>query len=159
MTIRRAVARDVPALVALHAARFDIGWDRESFEVMVASDLVFVTGEPIVAMLVIRVACDEAEILTLATHANFARTGLAAKLLDYGAVHMAEAEITRVILEVARDNRPALALYKEAGFLQIGVRKSYYVRHHGPAVDALVLARAVDETALTSLKDDRHALD
>jgi [ribosomal protein S18]-alanine N-acetyltransferase len=50
--------------------------------------------------------------------------------------------LVRWLLEAARNNLPALALYKSAGFVEIGVRKDYYRTSEG-RVDALMMSRAV----------------
>jgi tRNA threonylcarbamoyladenosine biosynthesis protein TsaB len=50
--------------------------------------------------------------------------------------------LERWVLEVARNNLPAIGLYKSAGFVEIGVRKAYYRTRDG-RVDALVMSRKV----------------
>ena len=50
--------------------------------------------------------------------------------------------LERWVLEAARNNLPAIGLYKSEGFVEIGVRKGYYKTRQGP-VDALVMARPV----------------
>jgi [ribosomal protein S18]-alanine N-acetyltransferase len=58
-------------------------------------------------------------------------------------VERARSEGARVLyLEVRPSNRPALALYRRADFIRIGVRKSYYRAENGRE-DALVFARAL----------------
>lgn len=53
------------------------------------------------------------------------------------------ASTKRLFLEVAEDNRAALALYRSLGFSEVGRRKRYYERPGAAAVDALVLALAL----------------
>jgi len=52
-----------------------------------------------------------------------------------------------VFLEVAADNAAALALYQEAGFETVGVRRGYYPRPGGGAADALNLRLALNSPA------------
>ena len=55
----------------------------------------------------------------------------------------AAAGAARLVLEVATDNAPALALYRRRGFVRIGVRKAYYKRPDG-AIDAEIMALDLD---------------
>ena len=50
--------------------------------------------------------------------------------------------VRRLLLEVAVDNHPAIALYGALGFVEAGRRRGYYRTAHGPA-DALILARDI----------------
>lgn len=47
-------------------------------------------------------------------------------------------------LEVRPSNRPALALYRAAGFLQVGCRRNYYPAGGNRREDALVMRLALD---------------
>ena len=47
---------------------------------------------------------------------------------------------TRMALEVAVDNAPAIALYRALGFVTVGRRKGYYARAGGGAIDAAIMA-------------------
>ena len=58
------------------------------------------------------------------------------------AIEAAHRGVRRLVLEVARNNHPALALYAREGFVEIGVRSGYY-RQAGGLVDAIVLARMI----------------
>lgn len=44
-----------------------------------------------------------------------------------------------VFLEVRASNKPAIALYRKAGFEKVGERKNYY---HNPVEDAVLMTRA-----------------
>jgi ribosomal protein S18 acetylase RimI-like enzyme len=74
----------------------------------------------------------EREILNLAVAPADRRRGVARKLL--------EAELARGrntwFLEVRASNAPALELYKDVGFQQVGVREGYY---HDPVESAIVM--------------------
>jgi ribosomal-protein-alanine N-acetyltransferase len=84
-------------------------------------------------------AADEAEVITLAVLPDARRRGIGAALVAAAAREAAARGATRLFLEVAEDNAPARALYARAGFLPVGRRKGYYARP-AAAVDALVLA-------------------
>ena len=90
------------------------------------------------ALLVGRLAGDEAEILTLCVAPGIRRTGVARGLLDACFGHVGGK--TRIVLEVAVDNTAAIALYESVGFLLVGLRPDYYAGQDRK-VDALVYAR------------------
>ena len=87
-----------------------------------------------------RLAADEAEILTLAVAAHHRRNGLGRQLVGAFLATAAARGARRAFLEVACDNAPAIALYKSAGFIQVGQRKGYYQRPDGTRLDALVFS-------------------
>lgn len=86
---------------------------------------------------------DEIEILTLATHPDVQRRGLAANNLEALLQTAREYDVSRVFLEVAADNTAARALYVSLGFGQIAVRPAYYARTDRSSVDALILEKSL----------------
>ncbi|MCC1482250.1 ribosomal protein S18-alanine N-acetyltransferase [Roseibaca sp. Y0-43] len=131
------------AMAVLHKAAFpDDPWTARDLaahledpaSLLVAQDKGFI---------LLRCVLDEAEVLTFAVAPNAQGQGMGATLLAK-AIDQARARgVQRLFLEVAEDNTPARALYARAGFAQTGRRKGYYRRSHGPAVDALLLERAL----------------
>jgi ribosomal-protein-alanine N-acetyltransferase len=76
------------------------------------------------------------EILSLGVLPESRRRGVAASLIA------SVVDLPRpLVLEVAEDNAPALALYAGLGFLPIGRRAAYYQRRGGAACAALTLRR------------------
>jgi ribosomal-protein-alanine N-acetyltransferase len=96
-------------------------------------------GEPVGFMLG-REMIDEAEILTICVMPGFRRDGLAQALLQWFFEQVPRA--TRIVLEVAISNEPAITLYESAGFTQVGLRPDYY-GHGKTRTDALIMARAM----------------
>jgi [ribosomal protein S18]-alanine N-acetyltransferase len=84
---------------------------------------------------------EEAEILTLCVARNERRRGIARTLLDDLFARAAAAGARQVTLEVAADNAAALSLYEATGFRTVGLRRAYYLRDQGDAVDAWLLRR------------------
>jgi ribosomal-protein-alanine N-acetyltransferase len=80
----------------------------------------------------------EAEIHTMAVHPDYQGHGLGTRLLN-GLLAEADGIAATVFLEVRTDNESALALYRGAGFEQIGIRRNYY-RPSG--ADAFTMRRA-----------------
>jgi [ribosomal protein S18]-alanine N-acetyltransferase len=78
----------------------------------------------------------EGEILTLGVAPAWRRRGVARLLLQDLIVRARAGGVQRLLLEVAADNTAALALYISFGFVRQGIRRHYYRRVQGPAVDA-----------------------
>ena len=133
--IRTVVAGDdLAKLAELHAACFSRAWTEEALRDLLKNPdtTAFAARDGFVMM---RVAGEEAEILTLAVAPDMRRRGTGRTLVLRAASH-AEARGARTIfLEVGDSNAAARALYKSAGFREVGRRGSYY----GPSKDALIL--------------------
>jgi len=87
-----------------------------------------------------RSVADEAELLLLAVLPSRHRQGIGTRLLDDFMERAQDQHAARAHLEV-RDGNPAVAMYREAGFAQIGRRRNYYHGSDGLRYDALTLAR------------------
>jgi ribosomal-protein-alanine N-acetyltransferase len=95
------------------------------------------------ALLVMRMAADEAEILNFGVVPSARRKGLGRELLGAALALARQSGIKRILLEVATDNAAARALYSGSGFKQAGRRRDYYIRPDGTRADALILSRGV----------------
>lgn len=131
------------AAAALHAAAFaGIGraWSAEEIRDLVRRPGALWRLEAD-AMLIGHAAAGEAELLTLATRPGARRRGAARRLLSAFLAEAGAAGAQAAFLEVAEDNAPARALYRAAGFQEVGRRPAYYRRPDGGRQDALVLRR------------------
>ena len=129
MIVRAATSDDFAAMADIHARAFARGWDRDAIGALMEGLGVFALlaeDEEPRAFILIRVAADEAEVLTLAVRPDMRRKGLASRLLANSAVRAAENGATRLFLEVAAANVPARNLYGKFGFGEVGLRKAYY---------------------------------
>ncbi len=143
--LRPAVAADVPTLAELDAACFGNPWSDSIWAQEVARDVAEVTvalsHDPLVGLVgascVWQVA-DEAHLLRIATRPTFRGRGVARDLLEAALVSARAAGCVSMLLEVARRNRAALALYDRTGFSVVGERKGYYAT---PPDDALLMRR------------------
>lgn len=135
---------DAATMAWVHAAAYqmDRPWSLREFTALVESPFVLALGDAR-AFILTRIIADEAEILTIATHPDHRRHGLACALLDQFHAAARERGAARAFLEVAADNHAARALYEAAGYRQIGQRRAYYLRDTGPAADALILQFAL----------------
>ena len=135
----------------LHAQCFDTPWDQAAFADLLA--LPSVTGWVIAAsedsplgLLLMQKAADQAELLTIGICPHSRGQGLGKLLLQEALSSPYLAEIKEIFLDVAEDNRVALALYRAMGFEEFGRRPNYYPRGEA-RIDALALRRIVAENA------------
>lgn len=131
-------------LAQTHAAAFSQmrPWSAEEFESLLSQTGVILCGDA-KSFILGRVIVDEAEVLTLATHPDYQRQGLAKAQLDAFLVAAKAAGANCVFLEVAADNFPAKNLYLKNNFETSGHRVNYYTRQDGTKIGADVLRRAL----------------
>jgi ribosomal-protein-alanine N-acetyltransferase len=146
MIVRAATLADAAELSRLHGAAFEDGWSQGDFATWLARAeamaVIVASGREPTAFGLALAAGADAELLTIATSHDHRRGGLGRQIfhaLDAEAVNRG---LERWVLEVARNNLPAIGLYKSSGFVEIGVRKAYYRTADG-LVDALVMSRKV----------------
>ena len=144
LATRPASPDDAALLARLHAQCFDDAWDEASFDAFLRDPHTFalVVGAED-AFILVRVAADESEILSLGTRPDARRSGLARALVRAAAIEAQRRAAERMFLEVAADNEAALILYQVAGFRAVGHRPGYYVNADGAIVDAVILSAAL----------------
>ena len=148
--IRAATPLDASHFADIHRKCFDDPWTEDNFRALLSDATVLGTvsgGDAIECCLLVRTAADEAEVLTLATIPQARRKGLASLLLEAAIREMAAGGVRSFFLEVAENNRPALALYAKSGFRAVGKRPNYYVSKQGGAVNALILRQDLNPEA------------
>lgn len=141
MTHRPAAVRVVgPAyaavLAAIHAAAFPHdAWGPGAFQTQLEMHGVVGLLDNRGGLLLMRVTIDEAEILTIGVLPGLRRQGIARALLGAALVKAVALGARSIFLEVDIGNQPARALYRAAGFHEVGRRRAYYAN----GADALVL--------------------
>ncbi|MBX2832414.1 MAG: ribosomal protein S18-alanine N-acetyltransferase [Rhodospirillales bacterium] len=138
---------------ALHAQGFEDCWDGNAIIRMLDVPgafgvLAFQPGnvalngqdQPL-GFVLIQAVIDEAEINTITVAPAARRLGVGKKLLAAVEERLRNNDVKRMLLEVAVDNDPAIGLYRQNGFAEVGRRKGYYSRNDGRKTDALVLER------------------
>ena len=147
LAVREALPGDVADLALLHAEAFPFEpWDRDSLARLIALPAirarVIEDGRRAkLGFLLALVVAGEAEIVTLCVAPDYRRRGVARALLaDLESLARA-AQSSRLVLEVAADNHPALRFYESCGFTPIGRRAAYYRRGGAAPADAVMLAR------------------
>lgn len=134
-------------IARLHADVFSPAWSEESVRALLdhpasTAFLAVVGGPPKISVgfVLAQLVADEAEILSIGVAKDWQRKGLGRRLVEGVARAAQRAEARTLFLEVAADNDAAMALYLGTGFFGTGLRRGYYERPGGAAVDAVTLA-------------------
>ena len=136
------------ALAALHARAFTDTprpWTAAEFTAFLAEPSTILVAGPD-GFALGRIAGPEAELLTLAVEPMARRRGTGRRLVAAFEGEAARRGAAEALLEVAATNQPARALYAVLGYAEVGRRRGYYRRAGAPAIDALVLAKALAAT-------------
>jgi ribosomal-protein-alanine N-acetyltransferase len=86
----------------------------------------------------ILVIAETAEIMTVGVVPSARRAGTGRRMLDVLLAEAVTRGATEVFLEVRTDNAAARAMYRDAGFDEIGIRRGYYA---GGTVDAVTMRK------------------
>ena len=139
LTVRRATVEDAPLIKALEDACFPHdAWSEGGVLSHLSSlctyTLVAEEGSAPIGYLAATVIPPEGEILRVGVLPAMRGRGIGKKLLsDY---FSSEMQTKVCFLEVREHNEAAIALYRGAGFAEVGRRKKYYTC---PTEDALVM--------------------
>ena len=80
----------------------------------------------------------EADMMNVAVHPDYRRKGIARQLVTELVAALAKKGVHSLALEVRASNAPAIALYEQLGFIQVGLRPNYY---RNPKENALILKK------------------
>lgn len=97
--------------------------------------LVYLVNDEVVAFLIATCLYETVDILSIVVDPDFRRKKIGSTLIDY-LISELDPNVETITLEVAVNNEPALALYRNFGFEVINVRKKYY-----NGVDAYLMGR------------------
>ncbi|QUS34817.1 GNAT family N-acetyltransferase [Falsirhodobacter algicola] len=113
-------------LAAIHAASFicPAPWSAADLRASAEGAGGFLLAES-QGFLIGRALAGEAELLTLATHPDARRQGVATRLV-HDFLNTARNQAETAFLEVAATNFQAIRLYERHGFRSVGVRPRYY---------------------------------
>jgi ribosomal-protein-alanine N-acetyltransferase len=135
---------------AAFAARWEQRWDRQAFAELLAmpgafglmAELKDLTGEDAsIGLLLMQVAADQAEIITLAVLPQWRRRGIGFVLMRRGESEAMSRGAQQLFLEVAEDNFAARKLYGDLGFIAVGRRAGYYDRGSLGTIGAITMAK------------------
>lgn len=103
------------------------------------SGWVLRSGGVLLGQAVLMRILDEAHLLIISVRPAWQGMGLGRQILQSLIERAREQGLGQMFLEVRSSNARALALYRQAGFVEIGRRKDYYPAAAGAREDALVM--------------------
>ena len=135
-------AEHVSSVAALEALCFADPWSENS----VASELnnplslwlVAMEENAVVGYVGSQTVLGETDMMNVAVHPDYRRCGIARTLITTLTDALRERGSHSLMLEVRASNAPAIALYAELGFREVGRRRNYY---RNPKEDALILRK------------------
>lgn len=141
---RVATYSDLEEIVRLDLASnltyWTIGQYQEALSSKSQKVLLLEKNGIIVAVLVLLVVLDQADILQLAVLPAYQRQGIACEFLSNELNNLIQNHgVQKFILEVRIDNQSAINLYLSLGFKKIGLRRNYYTIKD-KTVDAVIMS-------------------
>lgn len=128
--VRPAVPEDVSQIHALIEALISNAWSTEDILVAIRSQYhqvdVAVQGDEIVGFSHYTMVAGVGELINIGVVQSHQRQGLGRALLNAMFETMKARECEQCFLEVRASNTAAIAIYREAGFQDVGLRKGYY---------------------------------
>jgi len=122
-------------LAEIHGAAFARTWSADDFAALIADPVVFALAvrrrslfgaTRVAGFVLVRVAAGEAEILSIAVDPRSRGRGYGRLLVEEALRRLYRERVAACFLEVDRDNRAAVRLYRSLGFEVAGERPRYY---------------------------------
>jgi len=139
-------ADDLPAVMEIERLSFPEPWSTGLFlhELKLPFSRCRVVrapngSNPLIGYAIWWLVGDEVQILNIAVHPDYRRSGAARLMLEEILADARAGAATSVSLEVRHDNESARRLYEGFGFVEKGVRRHYYGRGN----DALIMTLAL----------------
>ncbi len=140
---RPMVEDDLPLVIGIEQEAYPFPWTEQIFRdclrvgysCWVADRDGHVDGYGVMS-----VSAGECHILNLCVRPELQRRGVGSRMLAHLLQLARKHGAGTALLEVRPSNHPAVALYQQAGFGEVGMRRQYYPAAHGRE-DALILAK------------------
>jgi ribosomal-protein-alanine N-acetyltransferase len=148
VTLTEAMPAEADTLAEIHGQAFAHTWSGEDFATLlraantfalaVRRDGIFGTRR-MMGFVLVRVAADEAEVLTIAVRPAARGRGYGRMLMEEALRRLYRDRIAKCFLEVNRSNAAAVRLYRSLGFVVAGERQRYYSETTEGDTTALVM--------------------
>lgn len=139
MIVRRCTIEDIDSVYKVEKEAFAEPMKRETMQKDLERESYFCYGlfeNELVSFMSFDKVFEEGQIISVATLPTYRKRGLAKELLKKVFCLAKENGVELFTLEVRCDNYPAIALYKDVGFNEVGLRKNYY---QNPSCDAILM--------------------
>jgi len=137
--ITRTSVDHIDDIMIVEHLSFRIPWSREAFieEVTRNKFAYYLSAKAdgkVVGYAGMWCVCGEGHITNIAVHPGYRRNGVGSKLMESLIEYARQNKITAMTLEVRKSNLAAQRLYKKFGFVEDGLRKSYYADNGEDAI-------------------------
>ena len=144
--VRPMTSADVPSVADIEHEAFTTPWKAETFEGLIDRDgmeLLVMEGPDgsVVGYAVLWCILDQGELANIAVRPEDRGRGLGAQLLREVLSVCRERGVASLYLEVRASNEPAIKLYEQFGFQDVGRRRDYY---RIPTEDARIMEVVLD---------------
>lgn len=140
--IKTMTEAHVPQIAEIETLCFSDPWSEKSvaseLENRLSLWLVALDGDTVAGYVGSQSVLDEADMMNVAVHPDYRRQGIGRDLVLALAEALQQKGIRGLMLEVRQSNVPAIALYEQLGFQQVGLRPNYY---RNPKENALILRK------------------
>jgi [ribosomal protein S18]-alanine N-acetyltransferase len=140
ITILPAHLDDLRAIMLIEHSGFPVAeqWSERSWQGELLGEhraILIARAQRPVGVISINITGELADLHRLVVEPGSRRRGVGTDLVRAGLQIVRQAGVREVILDVGYANEPAIALYQQLGFEQLGARQNYY----GPGKHALIL--------------------
>ena len=133
----------IKSLVELEQICFDEPWTEGMFLSDIKNEhtvyYAVIDADKVIAYVGMWITVDEGQITNVAVHPDYRRKGIAKSLLKKLYDVCLQNKLESITLEVRESNVKAIALYKNEGFENVGLRKNYY---KNPTENAILMTKA-----------------
>ena len=142
MRIEKMSDAHVAQVAALEKCCFSDPWSENSIRTELSNPLslwlVALDGATVAGYIGSQSVEGEADMMNVAVHPDYRRQGIGRELVTGLVSALKEKGVYSLALEVRASNAPAIALYEQMGFAQVGLRPNYY---RNPKENALILRK------------------
>lgn len=135
ITITSMTLTDLDEISPILTSDFDSFWHKDILKTELTSAnsqyLIAKQDHKILGFAGIKILVDEADIMNIVVRKDKRNQGIGTLLVKNLIQLCQNLNLTCMTLEVKEENYPAIHLYKNLGFEQIGVRKNYYQNQNG----------------------------
>ena len=140
ITVREMRIDDIDRVCEIENESFSMPWPATGFfTYLIREDALFIVAcddDEVVGYCGLICVPDEGDITNVAVAKNRRGEGIGKLIVDEIIKRGRERGVYKIFLEVRVSNDSAVALYKKAGFAEVGIRKNYYEK---PREDAILM--------------------